>query len=95
MVIAKTVNRNIAFKAAGAMSKAVLDAQSSCVTPEVTGLEASSDLQLPGDDDVERNADLLYIFNHEAWSHWVWVLMLINVSMHFKNYVAAWLLVEC
>ena len=55
---------NIAFKA-GAMSKAVLDAQSSFVTPEATGQEASSDLQSPGDDDVERNADL-YIFNHEV-----------------------------
>ena len=47
------------------MSKAVLDAQSSFVTPEATGQEASSDLQSPGDDDVERNADL-YIFNHEV-----------------------------
>ena len=50
------------------MSKAalVLGAQSSFVTPEATaGQEASSDLQSPGDDDVERNADL-YIFNHEV-----------------------------
>ena len=65
MVIAKTASRNIAFKA-GTMSKAILDAQLSFVTPEVTGQEASSDLQSPGDDDVEHNADLLYIFNHEA-----------------------------
>ena len=47
------------------MSKAILDAQLSFVTPEVTGQEASSDLQSPGDDDVERNADF-YIFNHEV-----------------------------
>ena len=36
MVIAKTASRNIAFKA-GTMSKAILDAQSSFVTPEATG----------------------------------------------------------
>ena len=47
------------------MSKAVLDAEASFVTPEVTGQEASSELESPGDDDVERNADL-YIFNHEV-----------------------------
>ena len=47
------------------MSKAVLDEQSSFVTPEATGQEALSDLQSPGDDDVECSADL-YIFNHEV-----------------------------
>ena len=47
------------------MSQALLDAQTSFVTPEVTGQEASSELESPGDDDVERNADL-YIFNHEV-----------------------------
>ena len=64
MVIAKTASSNIAFKA-GAMLKAVLDAKASFVTPEVTGQEASSELESPGDDKVERNADL-YIFNHEV-----------------------------
>ena len=64
MVIAKTASRNIAFKA-GTMSKAILDAQSSFVTPEATGQEASSDLQSPGDDEVERNADLYILLNHE------------------------------
>ena len=57
MVIAKTASRNIAFKA-DAMSKAVLEAQASFLTPEVTGQEASSDLHSPRDDDFERNADL-------------------------------------
>ena len=61
MVIAKTAGRNIAFKA-GVMSEAVLDTQASFVTPEARGQEASSELESPGDDDVERNADL-YIFN--------------------------------
>ena len=41
------------------MSQAVLEAQTSFVTPEAKGQEASCD-----DDDVERNAGL-YIFNHE------------------------------
>ena len=51
------------------MSEAVLEAQASFVTTEVTGQEASSERDLLDDDDVERNADLyLYIFNHEAWS---------------------------
>ena len=41
MVIAKTASRNIAFKA-GTMSKAILDAQSSFVTPEATGQQVRS-----------------------------------------------------
>ena len=64
MVIAKTSSRNIAFKA-GMMSQVVLDAQASFVTPEARSQEASSELESPGYDDVERNADL-YTFNHEV-----------------------------
>ena len=47
------------------MSQAVLITQASFVTPEATGQEASSELESPGYDDVERNADL-YTFNHEV-----------------------------
>ena len=57
MVIAKTASRNVAFKT-GVMSQVVLDAQA-------RGQGASLELESPGDDDVERNADL-YIFNHEV-----------------------------
>ena len=57
MVIAKKASRNIAFKA-DMMSQVILDAQASFVTPEARGQEASSELESPGDDDVERNADL-------------------------------------
>ena len=64
MVIAKTASRSIAFKA-GMMSQAVLDAQASFVTPEARVQEASLELESPGDDDVERNADL-YIYNHKV-----------------------------
>ena len=66
MVIAKTASRNIAFKA-DMMSQAVLEAQTSFVTPEAEarGQEASSERHSRDDDDVERNADL-YIFNHEV-----------------------------
>ena len=62
------------------MSKAVLDldAQASFVTPEVTGQEASSELESPGDDDVERNTDL-YIFNHEV-SHSMLMFQCINYA---------------
>ena len=63
-VIAKTASRSVAFKA-GMMSQAVLITQASFVTPEATGQEASSELESPGYDDVERNADL-YTFNHEV-----------------------------
>ena len=42
MVIAKTASRNIAFKA-NMMSQAVLEAQTSFVTPEASGQEASSE----------------------------------------------------
>ena len=45
------------------MSQAVLEAQTSFVTPEVRGQKASSERDSLDDDDVERNADL-YIFNH-------------------------------
>ena len=62
MVIAKTASRSIAFKA-DMMSQAVLEAQTSFVTPEVRGQKASSERDSLDDDDVERNADL-YIFNH-------------------------------
>ena len=58
MVIAKTASRNIAFKAD-------LEAQTSFVTPEARGQEASSERDSLDDDDVERNADL-YIFNYEV-----------------------------
>ena len=64
MVIAKTASRNIAFKA-NMMSQAVSEAQTSFVTPEARGQEASSERDSLDDDDVERNADL-YIFNHEV-----------------------------
>ena len=64
MVIAKTASRNIAFKA-DMMSQAVLEAQTSFVTPEARGQEASSERDSLDDDNVERNADL-YIFNHEV-----------------------------
>ena len=47
------------------MSQVVLDAQASFVTPEARSQEASSELESPGYDDVERNADL-YTFNHEV-----------------------------
>ena len=59
-----TASRNIAFKA-NMMSQAVLEAQTSFVTPEARGQEASSERDSLDDDDVERNADL-YIFNHEV-----------------------------
>ena len=67
MVIAKMASRNIAFKA-DMMSQAVLEAQTSFVTPEARGQEASSERDSLDDDDVERcncNADL-HIFNHEV-----------------------------
>ena len=65
-MLAKTASRNIVAKA-GKMSEAVLEAQASFVTTEVTGQEASSERELLDDDDVECNADLyLYIFNHEV-----------------------------
>ena len=73
MVIAKIASRNVAFKAGG-MIKAVLDAQASFVTPEVTCQEASSELESPGDDDVERNADLCTSSTMKSLS--------VNVSMH-------------
>ena len=50
------------------MSEAVLEAQASFVTTEVTGQEASSERELLDDDDVECNADL-YIFNYEVAQH--------------------------
>ena len=56
MVIAKTASRNIAFKA-DMMSQAVLEAQTSFITPEATGQDASSERHSRDDDDVERNAD--------------------------------------
>ena len=60
MVIAKTASRNVAFKA-DMMSQAVLEAQTSFVTPEVTGQDASLERHSCHDDDVD-----LYIFNHEV-----------------------------
>ena len=54
------------------MSQAILEAQTSFVTPEARGQEASSERRSRDDDDVERNADLrlrsrlLYIFNREV-----------------------------
>jgi len=64
MVIAKTASRNVAFKT-NVMSQAVLEAQSSFVTPESMDQEASSQRCSLNDDDVVRNADL-YVFNHEV-----------------------------
>ena len=64
MVIVKTAIRDIAFKA-DMMSQAVLEAQTSFVTPEARGQEALSERDSLDDDNVERNADL-YIFNHEV-----------------------------
>ena len=64
MVIAKTASGDIAFKA-DMMSQAVLGAQTSFVTPEARGQDASSERYSCDDDDVEHNADL-YIFNHEV-----------------------------
>ena len=64
MVIAKTASRNIAFKV-DMMSQAVLEAQTSFVTPELRGQEASSERESLDDDDVEHNADV-YNFNHEV-----------------------------
>ena len=63
MVIAKTASRNIAFKA-NMMSQAVLEAQTSFVTPEARGQEASSERDLLDDDDVERNADLYLLYSY-------------------------------
>ena len=64
MVIAKTASRNVAFKT-NVMSQAVLEAQSSFVTPETMDQEASSQRCSLNDGDVVRNADL-YVFNHEV-----------------------------
>ena len=64
MVIAKTANRSVAFKA-DMMSQVVWEAQASFVTPKATDQEASSERHSRDDDDVERNADL-YVFNHEV-----------------------------
>ena len=55
MIIAKTASRNVAFKA-DMMSKAVLEAQASFVTPEATDQEASSERHSLDDGD----------FNHEV-----------------------------
>ena len=56
-----------AYKA-NIMSQAALEAQTSFVTPEARGQEASSERDSLDDDDVERNADL-YIFNLEVSQH--------------------------
>ena len=64
MVITKTASRNIAFKA-DMMSQAVLEAQTSFVTPGARGQEASSERDSLDDDDVELNADLC-VFSHEV-----------------------------
>ena len=64
MVIAQTTSRNVAFKA-DMMSKVVLEAQASFVTPEAMDQEASSQRCSLNDGDVVRNADL-YVFNHEV-----------------------------
>ena len=47
------------------MRQAALEAQTSFVTPEARGQEASSERDSLDNDDVERNADF-YIFNHEV-----------------------------
>ena len=47
------------------MSQVILKAQTSFVTPEGRGQEASSERHSRDDYDVERNPDL-YIFNHEV-----------------------------
>ena len=49
MVVAKTASGNIAFKA-DMMSQAVLEAQTSFVTPEATGQDASSERHSRDDD---------------------------------------------
>ena len=61
-VIAKTVSRSVAAKACKT-SEAVLDAQTSFVTSEARGQEASSERESldDNDDDVERNADLYIV----------------------------------
>lgn len=64
MVIAKTASRNVAFKT-NVMSQAVLEAQTSFVTPEAADQEASSERCSLDDGDVVRNADS-YVFNHEV-----------------------------
>ena len=47
-------HRNVAFKA-DMMSQAVLEVQTSFVTPEARGQEASSERDSLDDDNVERN----------------------------------------
>ena len=53
MVIAKTASRNVAFKT-NVMSQAVLEAQTSFVTPETTHQEASSERCSLDDGDAQR-----------------------------------------
>ena len=53
-------SRNVAFKA-NVMSQAVLEAQSSFVTPETMDQEASSQRCSLNDGDVVCNADLYYM----------------------------------
>ena len=47
------------------MSQVILKAQTSFVTPEARGQEASSERHSLDDDNIERNADL-YSFNHKV-----------------------------
>ena len=55
----------------------MLEAQASFVTPEATDQEASSERCSLDDGDVENNADLVYVFNHEEVAHGYFFIRLV------------------